>query len=125
MSRAPSPQGSDAALEDRVPERDRVLGRAAELAASLARVAGAGDEALHAQDVHALAERERLDLDSEALERLGPLNGEVGPLVGDVVGLGERGVVGLDVRGVDDEQVVVVPAAVGDQVVDDSAPRRS
>ena len=103
---------------------NRVLRRAAELAAALARVARAGDEAVDAEHVHVLAEGERLDLDLQPLERLRSLNREVRPVVGDVLGLGERAVIVRDVGGVDDQQKVVVTPAVDDQVVDDPAARR-
>ena len=107
-------------LEDRVPKPHRVIGRARDLAAALARVAGAGDQAANAENVDVLAERERLDLDAQAVEGLGALDGEERPLVRDVFGLRERSVIRLGVGGVDDEQIVARAAAVGDQVVDDS-----
>src|SRR4029078_6150662 len=50
--------------EQRAPERHGVVGRAAELAAALARVAGAGDQAMHAEDI-TLAECEGRDVDAE------------------------------------------------------------
>ena len=87
--------GRDAALEDRVPEPHGIVGRAAELAAALARVAGARDEAADAEHL-VLAERERLELDPKPLERARALDREQRPVVRDVVGVGERGVVGLD-----------------------------
>ena len=97
----------DAALEDRVPEARRVVGVAAELAAALPRVARARDEAADAEHV-VLAKGERLDLDLESLERFRALHGEQRPPVGDVLRLGERRMVGVHVRCVHDEQVVVV-----------------
>jgi hypothetical protein len=112
--------GNDASLEDRVPERDCVVGRAAELAASLACIAGAGDEAANPQHL-VLPERERLELDPEALEGFRPLNGQKRPFGRDILHLVERAVVGVDVGRVDDEQVVVRPAAVDDEVVHDPA----
>src|SRR5919106_69841 len=69
----------DAALDDRVPEAGGLLRRAAELAAALARVAGAGHEAGDAEHL-LLAEAERLDVDAEPAERLRALHGEEGPL---------------------------------------------
>ena len=113
--------GDDACVEDRVPERDCVVGRAAELAAALAGVAGAGDEAAHSEHI-TLVERERRDIDAEPRQRFGPLDREKRPLRRDVLGLGESRVIGLDVRGVHDEEVVVGAAPVGNEVVDDPAP---
>ncbi len=88
---------------------------------ALAGVAGASDETAHSEHI-ALAERERRDIDAEPRQRFGPLDREKSPLRRDVFGLGESRVIGLDVRGVHDEEVVVGAAPVGDEVVDDPAP---
>ena len=88
------PAGLDATAQNGVPEGDGILGSAPELAPALARVAGTGDEAADTEDVDVLAERERLDLDAEPLERLGPLNREVGPCIRDILRSRERLVVG-------------------------------
>ena len=112
------PARGDAPLEDRVPQARRLVGSAAELAATLARVPGAGDEAADAEHV-LLAEREGLDVDSEPVEGLRALDGEERPLRRDVMRLGEQSVIGLDVRRVHDQEVGVGTAPVGDQVVAD------
>ena len=104
MSRAARPQGVTPLLEDRVPEARRVFRRAAELTAALAGVPGAADEAVDAEHLEP-AVGERRELDPEPVECLGALDGEERPLVGHVLRLVERRVVGLDVRCVHDEQV--------------------
>jgi hypothetical protein len=116
----PEPARDDAGVEDRIPERRGVVGRAAELAAAFACVAGAGDQAVHSQDI-AFVKREGRDLDPKPRKRLRPLHGKEGPVGGDVFRLRESRMVRLDVRGVHDEEIVVRTPAVGDEIVDDPA----
>ena len=118
----------DAAGEDRVPQRRRVLGHAGELDPLLAGVAGAVDHHLDAVDPPHLPGERLAALQAEPLERARALHGEQRVVVGDVAHvraaqlvLDEPVEVGLAVRGVDDEQVPVRVEAVGDQVVDDAA----
>ena len=122
------PAGDGAAGDDRVPERDRVLGRAHQLDTLLARVAGAVDH--HLDPVHlAHRVRERLRLGkAQALDRPRALDGEQRVLVGGVAHLGAADLVLLHPRvgrvavaRVDDDEIVVRVDPVGDQVVDDPA----
>ena len=117
-----------AVRDDRVPELDRVLGRAHQLDARLARVAGAAHHHLDAVDLaHRMRERRRLR-QAERRDRGRPLHGEQRVLVGGIAHLGaadlallQPAVRGLPVACVDDEQRVERADAVGDQVVDDAA----
>src|SRR5829696_2195811 len=111
----------DPAREDRVPEPGGIVRIAAQLAAALSRVARPGDEAPDTE-YFVIPERERLQLDAQPLERLGPLNGQKGVAIGDVGRLREHRMVRLDISCVHDEQVVVVTPPVRDQVVRDPAP---
>ena len=96
MSRAPSPQGDDAALEHAIPQRHGVGGGAEQLAPALARVPGPADDAADAEHL-VLAERERRDVRAEQLQRGGPLHREHRPVGRHVAGLGEGGGVPLHV----------------------------
>jgi hypothetical protein len=75
---------------------------------------------MHSEHV-ALVKRERRDVDAQARQSLRALDGQKRPLGRHVLGLGKGGVIELDVRGIHDEQVVVAPAPVGDEIVDDPA----
>ena len=118
--------------DDRVPERDGVLGGAHQLAALLARVAGALDHHLDAADLaHRVRERLRLG-EPEPLDRARALHGEQRVLVGGVahlraadLALLQPAVDRLAVRGVADDQEVAGVEPVDDQVVDDPARARS
>ena len=122
------PARHGAARDDRVPELDGVLGRAHQLDAGLAGVAGAVDHHLDPVELaHRVRERLRLGK-PEALDRARPLHGEQRVLVRGVAHLGaadlallQPRVRGLAVARVDDEEVVVRGDPVRDQVVDDAA----
>ena len=122
------PARDGAALEHGVPEPDGVLAHAEELAAVLARVAGAVHHHLDAVD-RGLGERERRRRrQPEPLDRPRPLDGEQRAVVGDVahvragdLALLQPRVGGRAVRGVHDEEVGALADPVDDQVVDDPA----
>ena len=80
--------GHDAAREDRVPERRRVLGHARQLDALLAGVAGAVDHHLDAVELAHLPREGAAALEPEPLERPRALHGEQRVLVGDVADVG-------------------------------------
>ena len=116
----------DAAVEDRVPQRSRLVGHARELDALLARVAG---PVHHHFDAGHLAHRpsERLGtLEAEALESARALHREQRVLVGDVTYVGTAQLALLEplehracVRRIRDDQVPVPVEPVEDDVVDD------
>ena len=128
MSRAPRPQGVVPGCDDRIPQRDGVLGRAHQLDALLAGVPGATDHHLDAENLtHRMGEGGRLG-EAERRERRRPLHREERVLVGGVAHLRpgdlaflQPAVGGLTVPGVHHEQRVERPQPVRDEVVDDPA----
>ena len=129
MSRAPRPHGHRAGRQQVVPDGDRPARGRDDLDAALARVARARDQAVDAGD-GPVGERERRDVGDgavqhvvggRALQRDHAVGGRVVDDRDAVRRGGQEGHVDLGVAGVHDQQVVVGPAAVGDQVVDDPA----
>src|SRR5690349_3729182 len=76
------PTWDGAALDDRVPERDRVLRHDHQLDAPLARVAGAVDHDLDTRHLTHLPREGRALVEAEAFQGPGPLDGEERELVG-------------------------------------------
>ena len=122
------PARDGAALEHGVPQPDRVLAHAEQLATVLAGVAGAVHHHLDSVD-RALGEGERRrGRQPEPLDRPRPLDGEQRTVVGDVADVRAGKLALLQprvgrraVRGVHDEEVGAVADPVDDQVVDDPA----
>ncbi len=124
----PETRGRGARRGQPVPQRPGPFGGHEQLDAGLAGVAGAGDDRAHAAHL-GLGEGERLErrqLDEAG--RGGALQREHRDPLGQIVELDavrqvadEPLAVGVDARGVDDQQHVVVGEPVGDQVVDRAA----
>jgi hypothetical protein len=122
------PARDDAACEHRVPQHTGVFGHAEQLAAVLARIAGAVDHRGHPFDLRLGEGEGRSRRQAELRDRVRPLHGQQAVLVRDVADVGaahlallQPGEVDLAIRRVDDEQVAVGAEPVGDQVVDDAA----
>ena len=113
------PARADPDLEHALPEQRRVGRVAQQLAARLARVARAGEEAVDPE--HGLPpEAVPLDLDAEPIERVRALDGDHAPVGGDVRHLREQLEVGGEVRGADGQQVAALQPE-REQVVGDVA----